>query len=358
MTALTSIMAVVFRQVAELPAPAAEDWIRRHRLEPLVFGVPVEGVHWRDAFLDACRMSYARMAARAEQHRVAGLAVTGWLAHAGIPSLVWRGVEAGAVLYGDPALRYATDIDVMVRDGDAGRALAVLQARGCRLRSRNTPVWYLRRHHLHWAMEIMPGGVPLDVHWAVDHPYRTTAMPVVWDALTSPEGRLQMAIYHAEKESRLRGCGDDASGWTRVMRDGPLLPWIDIALMVGQVETATLDRVAAAMQSRGHEQLWTRTMAVVDRLRGRIAAEPAVADDVALEAAAWTENRAARAFARWLGCRPEALSDVVDYAVDGGPNRMMRWGRLVRLALDSVVCGLWIGMRSVVQRLRPGGVPC
>lgn len=360
MTALSVILDVVVRQVAGQPPEVAEDFIRRHRLEPLVFGCPVEGFPWRESFLDACRLSYARMAARAEQHRVAGRTVTGWLAGQGIASFVWRGVAAGAELYGDPALRYATDIDVMVRDADADRALAVLQAQGCRLRVRHLPVWYVRRHHLHWAMDIMPGAVPMDVHWAVDHPYRAESLPMDWEVLMSPQGRLQLAIYHAEKESRMRGIADGAAGWARVLREGPLLPWIDLALMVDRADAGVLSGTASAMQARGHGILWDRTMAVVDRLRGRVGdvVVTGVEAPTPPESAMWTDSRPARVFAGWLGCRPQALADLREYVRQGGPGRLRRWMRLVRLALDSVVCGIWIGLRSAMQRVRPGGAPC
>ena len=365
MTALETILQGLVRQVASCPPDIAESWVRRHRLEPLVYGIPVEGVSWRDAFMESCRESYARMAARAEQYRIAGASVVQWLAEGGVPAFIWRGVEAGAALYGDPAVRYATDIDVMVRPADAERALALLRNQGCSLRTRNTPVWYVRRHHLHWPLNVGASAIPVDVHWSVDNPYHALPVDLDWMELATPEGRLQLAIHHAMKESRFRG--GDAAGlcWARMVQAGPLLPWVDLALMVEQAGDGVVDRARVAMQQRGHGDRWHCALAMVDRLCGRCEAELVVGGVSIPSALAprWVLSQPAKAVAFWLGCRPEALSDVRHYLAGhrdaaAAPSVGVRLFRLTRLAVDTLVCGLWIGLRQMGQRLRMWGVPC
>jgi hypothetical protein len=60
------------------------------------------------------------------------LRVRGWLATEGIDTLAFKGPALSVTLYGDPALRQSTDIDLLVRRREALAARRVLQSSGLR----------------------------------------------------------------------------------------------------------------------------------------------------------------------------------------------------------------------------------
>jgi hypothetical protein len=95
-------------------ATGREAWIRRHRLEPLVYGVEVDSLPFRPDFISECRAAYINMSGRAVRFRSEADRLVNVLSQSGIPSVAWRGVFHGDALYGDPGLRYCTDIDLIV----------------------------------------------------------------------------------------------------------------------------------------------------------------------------------------------------------------------------------------------------
>ena len=140
---------------------------RLNRFEPLMTKAQAGDVvprEWEE--------SYGRCLLHGLRHLQAGCGLMDVLRGAGVPVLATRGPFFGAGLYGDVGLRHFTDIDLLVPQGLRDRALEVAQRAGFKLRRPEIPLWFYRRHHLHWPLERAKDGVLCDLHWAVDHPYR------------------------------------------------------------------------------------------------------------------------------------------------------------------------------------------
>ena len=333
-------------------------WVRRQRLEPLIYGVGgAADDYFTAAFLDECRQAYINMIGRSHSFLREADRVTAHLRTHEIDSLAWRGSVYSRDLYGDAGLRYGTDLDILVRPADRLRALRILIDAGYRLRERAPPVWFLRRHHLHWTIHSPDGRVPIDVHWAVDHPY-TTGPRVSTDVfLDSRNGvaPILLAALHAEKESRLRTCGDEDELRDRILRKGPVWPWLDLALMfdtsMREGRERELERLAEA---HGAATLIQRARAVVSRWFG-------VDGPTAFTLAPgrkWREvadDRWAIRLAERIGCRTEVLLDWVDYIRDPAswPERAIRCLKVLRLVGDMAVCALYDwGKRRLKRRPR------
>lgn len=338
-----------------------EMWIRHHRLEPLIYGVEIHSPSFRPEFIDECRQAYINMSGRAVRFRAESKRLVDVLAASGISSVAWRGVIYGEELYGDPGLRYCTDVDLMVAPELRGTALDCLLRDGYQLRNRLIPRWYLSRHHLHWPLINPAGTVPVDLHWAVDHPYKNTTMPVDLSAMLRGQGRIQATMYHAEKECRIFHLHDESVSVTHLLQQGPLLPWIDLALMLGRASSDEKAMAKRQMCERGHGALWTRVMAIIDAFE-----HPT---DVVTNRSEVLYNRhvssVAEKFAIRLGCRTEALTDWVDYlgARSMAPrwyqrvfDHGKRWAKIIRLAVDTIVCGSWMAMQKWTHRKKRMGM--
>lgn len=74
-----------------------------------------------------------------------------------------KGLVVGHLLYGDPALRPAVDVDVLVPAGEWARAATVLERLGYRRLHGAVPDWFRLRH---WKSEefVHPGGC-VELHW-------------------------------------------------------------------------------------------------------------------------------------------------------------------------------------------------
>jgi len=118
------------------------------------------------------------------------------LEQAGIPFLALKGPALVSLLYRDPAERPMGDLDLLIRRGDLGRALEVLQGAGLRVpQGGERRFWESSYHHialgmggdlpslveLHWDLELRERyPIPLERVWAeattfqcADRPLRT-----------------------------------------------------------------------------------------------------------------------------------------------------------------------------------------
>ncbi len=92
-------------------------------------------------------------------------------AAAGVGLVVLRGLALGLTVYPRPFLRSFSDLDLLVRKSDLPRAKAVLREAGLRPAPGTFPERYFERHHLHLPYHHPPTGFPVELHWALDHPY-------------------------------------------------------------------------------------------------------------------------------------------------------------------------------------------
>lgn len=88
----------------------------------------------------------------------------------GIQAILLRGLVLGETIYGDPALRPFTDIDLLIRKQDLARARKALFDLRYRS-SHGIDEKYFERNHLHLQYVRREGGVVTELHWALDHKY-------------------------------------------------------------------------------------------------------------------------------------------------------------------------------------------
>jgi hypothetical protein len=166
---------------------------------------------------------------------------------ASIPTLVLKGLALGASVYASPGLRVASDLDVLVPEGDFFRAGEALKAAGFRP-STGEPARPadLRAKHAHpffSSQRYQPG---VDLHWHVlasargagaDAPFWSQAQPLMVGRASTrslgPEHQLLHVLVHGVR-------------WTRV----PHVRWVaDAALILRSTrDTFRADRFVSAAE--------------------------------------------------------------------------------------------------------------
>ncbi len=99
----------------------------------------------------------------------AGLA--GSFSAAGVELVILRGPALGLTVYPRPFLRPFSDLDLLVGREDLPRARQLLEAAGLRPPPGTFPDRYFERWHLHLPYNHPETGLPVELHWALDHPY-------------------------------------------------------------------------------------------------------------------------------------------------------------------------------------------
>jgi hypothetical protein len=355
-------------QLASTGVIPFETWIRRHRLEPLIYGVELPQWKFDEVFMDECRHAYFNMIGRANLFTRESEKLVELLSSKGIRSYAWRGVIHGQSLYGDPALRYCTDIDLMVAPAAKWEALKVMLDDGYRLRSGVLPKWYLARHHLHWPLISADGKIPVDLHWAVDHPYQQTGLNGIISTMDENDiSRCIICLQHAEKESRFRFCDSTDDMKRKLLDQGPILPWFDVALIAGKLSREQLQEVERRMPQGPWRGMFKRSIWICHEIFGISFGERAISEPSfegrrdRFLTGLLTTGSFMRGVAEKIGCRPEALTDWVDYldgTSDGLPlwqkvgSKISRTAHVLKLFLDTVICGLWMVILKPVAKLR------
>lgn len=169
--------------------------------------------------------------------------VCGRLAAEGIESIVLRGPDNTAWLYGDPDIRESIDIDVMVSPGDIAGARRTLVALGYAEEIATTP-GTRSEHATAWRR---PHGTAIDLHWSV---VGAAAGPtIVWAALRA----------HAQPSSRVPYClipDDVARGLLTVLHaaqhgSSHRRTLDDLECALDRLDAVCLDAVARLAQSIG-----------------------------------------------------------------------------------------------------------
>ena len=344
--------------------------VRLNRLEPLMTKA-LAG----DVVLSEWEESYGRCLLHGLRHLQAGCGLMDVLRGAGVPVVATRGPFFGAGLYGDVGLRHFTDIDLLVPRELRDRALEIAQQAGFKLRRPEIPLWFYRRHHLHWPLERAEDGVLCDLHWAVDHPYRRLSIDygaVFRDARErscdgftwsepSPRHQFLLAVAHLSKE--VRGFGSRAPSPADLVATGRVQGWLDIAVMLRDVTPAwNATEVQTEARVWGLEGVLPMALLPVERDLG-VKAPGGLLDGWACDERPGPER--GRCWPGWLrrwaargGFRVERLADAWAYlreggsGEEGGPTWFGRLGRLVRAAADGVACAVVAASR----RLWPAGL--
>ena len=135
----------------------------QHGMEPLVLA------HLERAGLAIPPNVHDRLRARRMQHAHAAAVrstvladVFGVMTHAEVPSLVLKGAALAHLVYADPRLRPMRDVDLLIRQGDAGRALDVLARCGFQP---GGPAVLSHHHHARAMTKTIDGAtVTIELH--------------------------------------------------------------------------------------------------------------------------------------------------------------------------------------------------
>jgi hypothetical protein len=146
---------------------------------------------WIAATVELLSEVVRKDAARTLLLRAEGQRILRSLRSVGIDVLVLKGVDFADHLYPLPGLRSSTDIDLMVREPDFGRAGDMLVSLGCR------PVAEEGRKHASpygeelFIIEAAGVAVRVELHWnMVNSPSLRRAVSLAYDDLVTEDGRL------------------------------------------------------------------------------------------------------------------------------------------------------------------------
>jgi len=188
--------------------------LKNNRLEPFLFSskVQLESDDFRQWVEDRKSNSVFSVAA---SYRIfnKGMELITALTEAKIDHFALRGPFDAAQLYGDISFREYGDVDIFVRPEDTAKAWDVAVKKGFSLYHDEMPKGFFRRHHLNWALIHPESKVMCDLHWAVDHPYRSLTIDyaAIFDASKpcyydnscwkgpSPEHWLILSALHLRK---------------------------------------------------------------------------------------------------------------------------------------------------------------
>ncbi len=97
--------------------------------------------------------------------------LAGRFASAAVPLAVLRGPALGLTVYPRPFLRPSSDLDLLVLKSDLVRAKKLLDEEGFGPAPGLLPDRYFERNHLHLTYLQPNNDLPVELHWALDHPY-------------------------------------------------------------------------------------------------------------------------------------------------------------------------------------------
>lgn len=239
--------------------------LEANRLLPLFQTMPLavpDGDDW-DRFRDRLDMAYQRGLLQGLQQLKSGRDLMDCLAASGIKSLAVRGPFLAEDVYGDPAVRLSSDIDILVSYRDRRRAWAACERVGYRSLDRECPLWPVDKHRIHWRIQREGDPVVCELHWAVEPVYG--AMTFDYEALLkdrTPTQRLLLLCLHAGEHILEQfgltppaepGRHQQVRPGARISSDqaldqGMLFRWLDVALFIrkygSEVDWSCIDRQA------------------------------------------------------------------------------------------------------------------
>ena len=211
--------------------------------------------HFRALFAD--RIIPEPLATRTRSHELRCLRLKGELltlvdlfAQHDIPAMPFKGPLLAVQLYGDAGSRSYLDIDFVVREEYADRALAVLMARGYE------PPAELRHFPFHWwrrwvdQIRLSRDEIRLELHWALDHRgFLPLDLEAAWGGLEPVRlgGRTVLTLSREQLAPYLAAHGAKHA-WER-------LEWIfDFGQLVNTSPRLDWVRIAGAARARGTER--------------------------------------------------------------------------------------------------------
>jgi len=145
------------------------------RLLPAVYS-NLRDVAPEDPWLDFARTEYLRARYSNLLRFDDAAPVLGALGESGVAVLLLKGAALVAAHHGDPGLRPMVDLDVMVKEEDAERAIALLLGRGY---APAAPVDAAARAIVHSVPFTRQGAPPFDLHWRA---FELEEDRAIWDS--------------------------------------------------------------------------------------------------------------------------------------------------------------------------------
>ena len=208
--------------------------LEANRLLPLFQTLPLvfpDGENWA-RFRDRLDSAYQHSLLQGLQQLKSGHYLMDCLAESGIKSLAVRGPFLAEDVYGDPAVRLSSDIDILVSYRDRRRAWAACERVGYRSLDWECPLWPVDKHRIHWRIQRQGDPVVCELHWAVEPVYGV--MTLDYELLLqnrTPSQLLLLLCLHAGEhilEQSAQISSDQA------LDQGMLFRWIDVALFLKQ----------------------------------------------------------------------------------------------------------------------------
>ena len=315
----------------------------------------------------------------AGKHLAQGLELIEAIQKEGIPVISMRGPFTGVEYFGDPALRYFTDLDLLVPRKHRRNAYEIARLKGFNLRHKGMPIGFFERNHLHYALRKDGTGTLVDLHWDVDHPFsllhvdfndifkektRFEHQQSCWDRPRSEHLILLTCIHLAKHMRQGVFAHSNADFIEFVLKKGCLVPYLDVALMLkadaGGIDWSLLKQAARAWKAEsaleavifGVQRLFDLNLACHLLINCTVKANQSIKmqdrnPDVPSVVGSWAEKTG--------GFRGERITDAVPYLFPGAvyfdldesalPMPIRRTGhflkasgRLLVAGIDAVVC--------------------
>ena len=181
-----------------------------------------------------------------------------------------KGVTLSLHLYGDPFIREAFDLDLLVHPDDSARFEEVLQAQGCAPLSQGAPLTprqmaILRRFHHDKRFRHAESGVMVESHNMLDH--NPHLISTDFDALWQARGQVPLvsgsvAILGAEDLLHSFGIHASRHGWER-------WKWIaDLAALYRRTNAADLSRQREKAAREGNQNLFDSWLLLTSAVTG------------------------------------------------------------------------------------------
>ncbi|HEU4642762.1 MAG TPA: nucleotidyltransferase family protein [Gemmatimonadaceae bacterium] len=174
------------------------------------------------------------------------------LERAGVDALLLKGAALAVLVYGSFSRRPMSDVDVLVRHGEAARALPALLAAGwTSVESEGLEEFYRGHHHLPALEDARGTGVQLELHTALffeGHPFRLSPEDI-WARAERIDVRGHAAYVPSIHDQLLHLCLHFA--WSHMMSIGGWRSFRDLNALLGTGRVKWPEFTRLALESRG-----------------------------------------------------------------------------------------------------------
>lgn len=209
------------------------DILECNRLFPSFQRMPIifpETVEW-SRFRERLDLAYQRSLLQGLQQLKSGHELMDCLKGSGIKSLAVRGPFLAEDIYGDPAARLSSDVDILVSCHDRRRAWKACQAAGYRSMDWECPLLPFDKHRIHWRLQREGDSVVCELHWAVEPVYGV--MTLDYEEFLrdpSPTRQFLLLCLHAGEHVFERFAKVPSAD--EAIQQGMLFRWLDVGMFL------------------------------------------------------------------------------------------------------------------------------